>query len=243
MVYGLISDIHANLEALEVVLAELAGVEGFVCLGDIVGYGPDPGACVERVRGLRNLTCIAGNHDLAAIGKYDLTWFNPQARAAIEWTAEQLSAGQREFLDSLQLKAEVGGAAIVHGSLVEPMAYILSIQEAMACFAEMAGGLCLVGHTHVAEQYRNQAGAGLCEHSPLRDGGAVELKPELRYIINPGAIGQPRDGNPKASFGVWDSEAGRVEVRRVEYDIAAVQKKMKKEGLPEYLVERLARGR
>jgi diadenosine tetraphosphatase ApaH/serine/threonine PP2A family protein phosphatase len=243
MIYGLISDIHANLEAFEAVLAELAGVEAFVCLGDIVGYGPDPGACVERVRGLPHLTCIAGNHDLAAIGQYDLAWFNPHAREAIEWTAEQLSADQKEFLASLQPKAEVGGAVIAHGSLAEPMAYITSIEEAMVCFEKMTGALCFVGHTHVAEQYRNRAGTEFCDHMPLWDGGAVEVKPELRYIINPGAIGQPRDGNPKASFGVWEGDAGRVEVRRVEYDIAAVQEKMKREGLPEYLVERLARGR
>jgi len=243
MVYGLISDIHANLEALEAVLGELAGVKAFVCLGDIVGYGPDPGACVDRVRRLPKLTRIAGNHDLAAIGRYDLTWFNPHARAAIEWTAGRLSARQKKFLGAVEPVGEVAGAAIAHGSLVEPMAYIASVEEALLSFEAMTGVLCFVGHTHIAEHYRNRVGTRSCDQTALWDGGEVKVEPELRYLINPGAVGQPRDGNPKASFGVWDTKAGVVTVKRVEYDIGAVQEKMRREGLPEYLVERLARGR
>ena len=249
MIYGLISDIHGNLEALEATLGELNGVDAFICLGDIVGYGPDPGPCVERVKGLPELTCLAGNHDLAAIGQYDLTWFNSHARAAIEWTAERISADQRQFLGSLKPVAEVGEAALAHGSLVEPMAYITTLQEALVCFEAMTGRLCFVGHTHVAEHYRNRSGTRFGDQTSLWNGGTVKVGPPrpvqagLRYIINPGAVGQPRDGNPRASFGVWDTEAGVVEVKRAEYDVEAVQGKMREAELPAYLVERLAVGR
>jgi len=243
MTYGLISDIHGNLEALEAVLSELEGVEGFLCLGDIVGYGADPSACVARMRELRNLTCIAGNHDLAAVGRYDLNWFNPLARVAIEWTSQQLTPEERSYLGSLPLTVELGEAIAVHGSLPEPMEYITTLQEARKCFDAMSGSLVFVGHTHVAEYYRVAGNTRLPEQVPLFSGGQVSLEPEMRHIINPGAIGQPRDGNPKASFGVWNVEAGTVETRRVSYDIARAQDKMRRSQLPEYLIARLADGR
>jgi len=243
MIYGLISDIHGNLEAFEVVLAELKGVDAFLCLGDIVGYGPDPGACVDRTRELPNLTCVVGNHDLAAIGEYDLSWFNPYARRAIEWTAERLAPDQRRFLSSLRPTAVVGEVTLVHGSLASPMAYITGKQEALECFRVMAGSLCFVGHTHIAEHYRNRGRTEACDQTSLWGGGSIALEPGLRYIINPGAIGQPRDGNPAASFGTYDSEAGTIEVRRVPYDVGAVQEKMRAAGLPAYLAMRLSQGR
>jgi predicted phosphodiesterase len=243
MTYGVISDIHANLDALEAVLAELAGVEAYLCLGDIVGYGPDPGACVERLRGLPRLTCIAGNHDLAAIDKYDLNWFNPFARQAIEWTSRQLSPENRDYLARLELKREVAGAVLVHGALPEPMDYITTEEDAAAVFAEFEGALCFVGHTHIAEYYRSRKESRLCERFSLWSGGEIEQEPELRYIVNPGAVGQPRDNNPRASFGTYDSEAGTIEIHRVDYDIESVQARMQLAGLPQYLIDRLALGR
>ncbi len=253
MVYGLISDVHGNLDALEAALAELRGVDAFLCLGDIVGYGPDPGPCVDRVSGLPGLVCLAGNHDLAAVGDYDLSWFNAHARVAAEWTAGQLSPDQKAFLRSLRPVGEAGGAALAHGSLAEPMAYITSPREAMACFEAMPGRLCFIGHTHIAEHYRNRVGTMFCDQNPLWGGGAVEVGPadltgdegeaQLRHIVNPGAVGQPRDGNPMAAFAVWDTEAGVVEVKRTAYDIGAVQEKMRQAELPHYLAERLAVGR
>ncbi len=242
MVYGLISDIHANLEAFEAVLAELAGVDAYLCLGDIVGYGPDPTACVERLRELPGLICVAGNHDLAAVGRYDLDWFNPYARAAIEWTAHQISSDDASYLSALPLTVEAAGATLVHGSLPEPMDYITDTQAALVCFQAMPGRLCFVGHTHVAEYYRQRPGDASAEQRSLYSGGRVECKPEFRCIINVGSVGQPRDGNPAASCGLFDPEAGTVEVRRVGYDIAAVQRKMRAARLPEYLAERLSRG-
>jgi predicted phosphodiesterase len=244
MTYGLISDIHGNLEALEAVLSQLEGaVEGFLCLGDIVGYGADPGACVDRVRALPDVICVAGNHDLAAIGRYDLEWFNPLAREAIQWTSEQLSPEQHSYLASLQLTVHVDRALLVHGSLPDEMAYITAPQEARVCFDAMPGDLTFVGHTHVAEYYRLRQSTRFPEVTPLWSGGRVSLESKLRYIVNPGAIGQPRDGNPAASFGVWDLEAGTVETRRLGYDIERAQGKMREAGLSEYLIERLSVGR
>jgi len=243
MTYGLISDIPANLEALEAVLEELGVVDGFLCMGDIVGYGADPGPCLERVKALPRLICVAGNHDLAAIGSYDLEWFNPYARAALEWTARQLSDEQKSHLRSLPLTAHADGAVVVHGSLPDEMDYITAPDEARVCFDAMPGDLAFIGHTHVTEYYRTRRGSRFPEQVSLWSGGAVELREGVRYIINPGAIGQPRDGNPAASFGIWRVEDRVVEIRRVGYDIEAAQRKMERAGLPAYLVERLAIGR
>jgi predicted phosphodiesterase len=243
MVYGLISDIHGNAEALEAVLSELEGVEGFLCLGDIVGYGADPSACLERVRELRNLTCIAGNHDRAAIGRYDLNWFNPLARAAIEWTGQQLTPEEQGYLASLSLRESIEDAKAVHGSFPEPMGYIMTRQEARECFDAVLGPLVFVGHTHVAEYYRVLHDTQLPEQVSLFSGGQISLEPQVRYIVNPGAIGQPRDGNPAASFGVWDPGARTVETRRVSYDLERAQEKMRRAGLPDYLIARLGSGR
>jgi diadenosine tetraphosphatase ApaH/serine/threonine PP2A family protein phosphatase len=242
MTYGLISDIHGNLEALDAVLGELRGAEAFLCMGDIVGYGADPGACMDRVRELPNLICVAGNHDLAAVGKYDLGWFNPFAGAAIVWTADQLSEGHKSFLTSLPMKAHVERALLVHGSLPNEMEYITSIREAKDCFDAMPGDLTFIGHTHITEYYRVRATARFPEQVPLRSGGTIETSGDDRHIVNPGAIGQPRDGNADASYGIWDPDSSTVEVRRVCYDIAAAQAKMRAARLPDALSERLSAG-
>jgi len=243
MSYGLISDIHGNLEALEAVLAELKDVDGFLCMGDLVGYGADPEACVERVRALPKVICVAGNHDLAAIGGYDLSRFNPFASAAIVWTAEQLSQENKDYLGSLPRTAHADSALLVHGSLPQEMAYITSPNEARMCFDAMPGDLTLIGHTHVTECYRTRRGSRLPEQTALSSGGTIELKQDVRYIVNPGAIGQPRDGNAAASFATWDVEAGAIDVRRIAYDVERAQAKMREAHLPDSLWERLSLGR
>jgi diadenosine tetraphosphatase ApaH/serine/threonine PP2A family protein phosphatase len=243
LTYGLISDIHGNLEALDAVLAELADADGFLCLGDIVGYGADPGACLTRVRELPNLICVAGNHDLAAVGGYDLSWFNPFARAAIGWTADRLTDEQTSYLRSLPSTAHVDSALLVHGSLPNEMDYITSPAEARLCFDAMPGDLAFVGHTHVAEYYQTRRRSRVPQQISLRSGGDIGTRDKTRYIVNPGAIGQPRDGNPAASFGSWEVEAGTITIRRIAYDIEAAQAKMRKARLPEYLLERLSVGR
>lgn len=243
MVYGLISDIHGSLEALEAVLAELKDCDTFLCLGDVVGYGPDPEACIDRVRELPGLVCIAGNHDLAVVDRFDVMLFNEYARAAVFWTQRQLSAEHISYLDSLPLRARAGEAELVHGSLPNEMNYITTTWEAVSCFEAMAGDLCFVGHTHVAEYYWQRDRSGLAEQKALLLGGTVSLEDGLRYIVNPGGVGQPRDGNSAASCGLYNTESRAVEVCRVVYDVESVQAKMREAKLPEYLADRLAKGR
>jgi len=243
MRYLILADVHANLEALEAVLAHARRVDAALCLGDLVGYGPDPNACVERIRALPKLTCVAGNHDLAAVGAYDISWFNSYAREAVLWTQKQLTAENRDFLAKLPLLQTVEGCTLVHGSLPEPMEYLLSAWEARATFQEMTTPLCLVGHTHVAEFYFQGDDAIMPQQRSLLHGGKIELEAGIRCIVNPGSIGQPRDGNPMAAYAVYDSKRRTVAVRRVPYSIPAVQEKMRAANLPAMLSERLAYGR
>jgi predicted phosphodiesterase len=243
MRYGLISDIHANREALEVVLARLAGAEGFICLGDLVGYGPEPNECVTRVRELPNLICIAGNHDLAAVGKYPSQGFNPNARNAIDWTAAQLTEDNRNFLAALPLVVAKPPFTLVHGALPDPMEYVLSQWEARQTLAEMPTPHGLIGHTHVAEYYFQSDGHLSAEKQFLGEGEELRLLAGTRYLINCGSVGQPRDGNPRASCCLLDEEGGALTLYRLEYDIDQTQQKMLAAGLPDYLIQRLAAGR
>ncbi len=243
MTYGLISDIHANMEALEAVLGALGPVDAFLCMGDIVGYGAEPGPCIERVRALPRLVCVAGNHDLAAVGEYDLDWFNPLAKAAIEWTARRLSADDVSYLRGLPRVAHAEGAVMVHGSLPDEMGYITTPEEARGCFDAMPGDLAFIGHTHITEYYQLRRETVLPQQVAVFSGGEVDLEKALRYIVNPGAVGQPRDGNKAASFGVWRIEERVIEIRRVEYDVGAAQRKITEAGLPQELAWRLAEGR
>ena len=243
MRFGIISDIHANLEALESVLTELKGVDAYLCLGDIVGYGPNPNECVERIAALPNLSCVIGNHDQAALQEYDLEWFNAYARDAIVWTQQQLTPESKRFLRKLKPHLQVEELTLVHGSLPDPMEYITSAWEARFTFELMQTPLCMVGHTHVAEYYRLEAGRIQPEQVSLLNGGEIALEEGSRYIVNIGGVGQPRDGNPRAGFGIYDREQHRITVRRVEYPIEATQSKMEDAGLPQLLIQRLAVGR
>jgi len=244
MTYGLISDIHSNIEALSVVLAELTAVDVLLCMGDIVGYGPDPAACIERLRSLPNLVCVTGNHDLAVVDQYDLDLFNPFAQEAIVWTKSELSDNHKLYLSELKPRLEVEDAVVVHGALApDYMGYITTREEAMPTFNAMLGPLCFIGHTHITEYYRSRMGNSSCEPISLWPGGRFELEQEVRYIVNPGSVGQPRDGNRLASFGLYDSNDRTIKIRRIRYDIRSVQRKMRRAGLPPYLAERLSRGR
>jgi predicted phosphodiesterase len=243
MTYGLISDIHANIEAFDAVLAKLADVDAFLCMGDIVGYGPDPGACIDRLRDLPNLTCIAGNHDHACVELYGLGWFNTHALHAIKWTMSQLSDDHKKFLASLHLTAKAEDAFLVHGALPNYMDYITSPSEAMVTFEEMPGCLTFVGHTHVTECYRNKKETSFCEQTALQRGGEITLHPDIRYIINPGSVGQPRDGSSHASFGSYSPETRVVRLHRVRYEFRKVQRKMRRAGLSQFLIDRLSQGR
>ncbi|HIE50273.1 MAG TPA: metallophosphoesterase [Armatimonadetes bacterium] len=243
MKYGLISDIHANWEALEAVLEALGEVDAYLCLGDVVGYGANPNECCERVREL-GCTTIIGNHDEAALGRMDLNWFNPYARAAVEWTMAALTPENRKFLESLPATAEVDDFLLVHGALPDPWMYITSPLEALLTFQNMEPDLCFIGHTHVAEYYYVEKNQGsFPSQVSLRRGGTVQVTPERRFIVNCGGVGQPRDGNPQAAAGIYDTETREVEVLRVDYDLPTAQRKIRAAGLPSILADRLAFGR
>jgi diadenosine tetraphosphatase ApaH/serine/threonine PP2A family protein phosphatase len=239
---AILADIHANLAAFKAVLADIkeqGGVDVLWCLGDIVGYGPDPSECIELLR-KQNPTCIVGNHDLGAIGKLDLAYFNPAAAAACQWTAGQLSPADVRYLGGLPQTATRGDFYLAHGSPAEPvLEYVVSTGIAAKNFSFFKERYCLVGHTHAPLTFK-QVGV-TCSSIALSPNIGLVLG-EHRMIINPGGLGQPRDGDPRASYAIYDSEGSILRLHRVEYDIDATQDKMIKAGLPMSLVSRLQEG-
>ena len=241
MRYGIFSDIHANLEALEAVLAELeeAHVDEILCLGDVVGYGPNPNECIALVKE-KVAFCLAGNHDVAPLGKLDVQYFNYVARKAIEWTAKELTSESQAFLQSLPMTRAYETFFIVHSTPLEPekWGYILSMGDAEDNFAGFTQQTCFVGHSHSAWCVEKSADG----HHEGRENYPILLNDSARYLINVGSVGQPRDRNPAAALGILDVENKTYELRRVPYDIPATQRKILEAGLPELLAERLALG-
>lgn len=239
----MLADIHANLAAFSAVLDDIerrGGVEEFWCLGDIVGYGPEPSQCIELLRKYKHI-CVAGNHDLAAIGKLDINSFNPDAAFACRWTAQQLSPEDIEYLNNLPLVIEKDDFTLVHGSPREPIwEYLISKGSAQENFAYFKTKFCLLGHSHIPFIFR-QGEDGSCSFIPLSD-SIGQVLGSSRMIVNPGGVGQPRDGDPRASYAIYDSDSGVVRLYRVVYDINATQKKMVKNNLPMRLVVRLEHG-
>jgi len=246
MRYGIISDIHGNLEALQRVLEELEDVDEVICLGDIVGYGANPNECCQLVRERCSLI-IMGNHDAAVIGLMDLRWFNVVAAEALLWTRSQLSEENINFLSSLQTLKNVDRLFLtVHGSLRHPIEeYILDERIAYASMLKMPEdiNLCFFGHTHVAEAYLRRLNEKSVSRVEMSKGGKLKLSSDEVYLINCGSVGQPRDGNNMAGFGIYDVELNEVEVRRVMYDIETTARKILKAGLPPLLAQRLFFGR
>ena len=240
--YAILSDIHSNLTALEAVLADLeklGRVDEIWCLGDSVGYGPDPHECLEIVLSRCSL-CVAGNHDLVVIGKLDTSVFNQDAARAASWTRCQLNKEETGFLTGLPLIVEKGDFTLAHGSPRSPIwEYITSGKEAEENLAHLKTSFCLTGHTHVAQYFQCRES---CNSVRPEAGASLKLE-DSRYFINPGGVGQPRDGDPRAAYAVYDSDTATIVFRRVSYDIAAVQTRMQKAGLPLWLTERLAYGR
>jgi diadenosine tetraphosphatase ApaH/serine/threonine PP2A family protein phosphatase len=242
MRYAILADIHSNLAAFEAVLKDADGRGGFDkiwCLGDVVGYGPDPHECIERLRQFKPV-CIAGNHDWAAIGKMDTSEFNPVAAIAAHWTAEQLTAEDKDYLLDLPLTLHENGFTLAHGSPREPIwEYLLSTDVAQENFAYFETAYCLVGHSHVPLIFELANDKAI-----YREFKETTLKlKDRRMIINPGGVGQPRDGDPRASYAIYDAKTKAVHHYRVEYDIQATQKKMAERGLPTPLISRLGVGR
>jgi predicted phosphodiesterase len=243
MRYAILADIHANLAAFEAVLEDIeakGSVDELWCLGDIVGYGPDPGECIELLRKY-NPVCVVGNHDLGAIDKLDLSSFNPAAAAACRWTAAQLKTSDIRYLESLPLTVTKGDFYLVHGSPAEPvMEYVMSTGIAEKNFSFFDSPYCLVGHTHVPLAFKQAE--TLCSSISLSPNIGLVLGAH-RMIVNPGGVGQPRDGDPRASYAIYESEGSILRLYRVPYDINSTQDKMVQAGLPMPLISRLESGR
>src|ERR671922_664710 len=240
---AVISDVHANLYALEAVLREIdrEPPDALWCLGDTVGYGPRPNECCDLVRGRADLTLI-GNHDLVALGAGEvaLAEFNPEAAAASLWTAEQLTEESRRFLEGLSPSAEFDDAELFHGSPRDPVwEYVLSEVVALESLAMTRAPLVLVGHTHVATAIALIGGS---VHGGAAPDGFEAPSDEHRWLLNPGSVGQPRDGNPDAAYLELDLARKRARFRRVAYAVARTQEEIKERGLPDSLAERLAHG-
>jgi len=238
----IISDIHANLTALEAVLADAPAFGEIWCLGDLVGYGPNPNECIERVQDFSHIS-LAGNHDWAALGKLNLNSFNADAREANEWTQLELAPAAREYLSEIPTHMEKNGFYMAHASPREPVwEYILDANLAYANFAHFSTSMCLVGHTHVPLIFELDEQRQRCETLIPPFQGPVELGPR-RMILNPGSVGQPRDGDPRASYAILDVENMTWEFRRVAYAVEITQERMRARGLPRRLIERLEMGR
>jgi predicted phosphodiesterase len=234
-----VSDVHSNLPALEAMLDAAAPYDAIWHLGDIVGYGPQPNEVIARLVA-ESAVGVRGNHDAAAIEQLSAEAFNDDAREAIEWTAEHLDESSRGWLAGLPERLEIEGFTLVHGSPRDPTwEYVFSSSTARGNLAAFGTLHCLLGHTHVPLCFRFE---GRRMETFVPNGSPLELDPRRRSLINPGSVGQPRDGDPRASAMVLNTDAGTVEWRRVDYDIAAVQRLMRAAGLPPRLARRLELG-
>lgn len=224
MRYGIFSDIHSNLEAFEAVLEALKkeSVDKYFCVGDIVGYAANPKECIKIMQEL-NCPIVCGNHDWAAVDWVDHTYFNPYAKAAVEWTKSQLNDSERNYLKDLPLIYEDEEITMVHGTLEKPeeFDYIFDEFSALRTLDLSRTKVCFIGHTHFPAEYSKEA----------------------KRLINVGSVGQPRDGNPKAAYCIYDPDKNTIEIKRIEYDIKTTMNKILAAGLPNILAFRLVEGR
>jgi diadenosine tetraphosphatase ApaH/serine/threonine PP2A family protein phosphatase len=238
----LISDIHANLVALEAVLAACPAHDAIWNIGDTIGYGPRPRECLDLMVDLGASPVLVGNHDLACLGEVDLTEFNPVAQAATRWTALQLGMDHRAYLMDLPAMTAVSGYTLAHGSPRAPVwEYVTSAPIATENFTFFDTDACFIGHTHIAMYATLREGESAAEVFSLRSGETLDLL-KARYMINPGSVGQPRDRDPRAAYAVLDTDRGTFTAHRVEYDIAKTQRQMALANLPDILITRLSLG-
>ena len=237
-----ISDIHANLTALEAVLADAGEVDETWCLGDLVGYGPDPNECIHRIRSLPKLTCLMGNHDTAAIGNLALVSFNHDARRSLVWHKETVTKKNLTFLTGLPSDVVVcGKVSLAHGSPRDPIwEYVMNALTARINLGFFSTPWCFIGHSHMQVVFQQCARRDSVDIVVLPPGEGYELTE--RAILNPGSVGQPRDRNPRAAYALFYPEKKIWEPRRVEYDIQAVKTRILEAGLPPRHAERLAGG-
>lgn len=242
MRYGIFSDIHSNLEAFEAVCEAYLkeAIDQYLCIGDIIGYAADPGECVKTLRNL-NALAVSGNHEWGACAKYHIENFSPSAKASLIWTIARLTPEENMYIKGLPLFYSHEDFILVHSALDAPeeFYYLNNYDEAVKTFALLKEKICFIGHTHKPGAFmRNARGFYF---KPFTD-TEITLKENEDYIINVGSVGQPRDGDKRASFAVYDSEKRSVSVKRVNYDIEAARKKIIRSGLPEKSAERLALG-
>jgi len=240
MKYAIIADIHGNFEAFQVVLEDIKAQKctHVACLGDVVGYNANPKECLDIVRSM-NIPCVKGNHDEYCSSEQELEGFNPHAAEAINWTRQHLTDDDRKWLRELKYLRLVSSFTIVHATLDVPQrwGYVFDKLAAAASFTYQNTPVCFFGHTHVPVAF--------IRDSVVRGGtySKFKVEPGRKYFVNVGAVGQPRDGNPKSAYVVYDMDEGTIELRRLDYDIATTQKKILEAGLPPRLAERLAFGK
>lgn len=242
MRYGIFSDIHSNLEALDAVIEAYRKekIDRYLCVGDVVGYASSPKECIEKIRMLAMIT-VAGNHDWASVNLISTDYFNPLAKEAVSWTQRNLDEGGRYFLEGLQLVYKNEDLTIVHGSLDKPgdFSYMTDGGIAFRTFELLETDICFVGHTHVPGVFIKSEN----NHIRYREDNNISIRQDSKYIINVGSVGQPRDVNPNAAYCIYDTDKKSVEIKRISYDIQAARQKIINEGLPKFLGERLLIGR
>lgn len=241
MRYGIVSDMHSNLEALDSCLDALSKerIDKYICIGDIVGYGADPSVCIKKVRELDALT-VLGNHDAGCTGSLDLSYFNSYARDAIIWTKKVLSQSELDYLKGLELVKEMGDLTFTHGSLVNPgdFNYILNRHEALSSMEVMTKKILFIGHSHVPGVFERR-------DDDLRYfyREKIKVSENAVYIVNAGSVGQPRDGDNRASYVIYDDRKSEIFIKRIGYDISGAREKILKAGLPKILAYRLDEGK
>jgi diadenosine tetraphosphatase ApaH/serine/threonine PP2A family protein phosphatase len=237
----IISDIHANLTALEAVLADAGQFDAVWCLGDLVGYGPDPNECIQRIQQLPGLVCLAGNHDAAVAGIIEISSFNDEARKAVIWTQNVIKPQHMNFLKGLTPTSVVGPVHLAHGSPREPIwEYVLDARTALLNFTQFKTAFCFVGHSHFPLRFQKRDQLEIADLSIPQAGVSTVMIP--RAIFNPGSVGQPRDRDPRAAYAIYDSIHQTWTSRRVAYDIPSVQIRMRSAKLPPRHIERLGAG-
>ena len=242
MRYGIFSDIHSNLEALDAVIEAYRKekIDRYLCVGDVVGYASSPKECIEKIRMLAMIT-VAGNHDWASVNLISTDYFNPDALEAVFWTQRNLDEEGRYFLEHLMLVYKNEDLTMVHGTLDEPgdFNYMTDGYIASRTFELLETNICFVGHTHVPGVFIKSKDSRI----RYQEDSNINIKEDSKYIINVGSVGQPRDGNPKAAYCIYDSDKKNVQIKRISYDIQTVRKKIIAGGLPRFLGERLLIGR
>ena len=238
---AILGDIHANLQALEAVLADAReyGCTEFHCLGDVVGYNANPGECLEIVRNLPGV-CVLGNHDEGAAGEATLAEFSATAALSLEWTRGILNADQKAWLGALRPQRQIRKTTFVHATLDSPSSwgYVRTVKEAELSLACQRTPICFIGHTHVSKVFAD----GVGELNLFENADGADLSKSPKLLINAGSVGQPRDGDWRAAYMIHDEESGGLWLRRVEYDVDSASRAVLEAGLPSKLAERLHTG-